>query len=120
MEQEILQLENRWVAALLAGDAETLAAMYADDIVYIHTNAAVDSKASYLAHIRSGNLTYQSLNRDDITVRLFGTTALVACHWQARSISNGIHYEINARYLHVYAKHGDEWRMVAHQSTRLP
>lgn len=120
MEQDILNLEQQWVTALLQGDADTLEKMYADGIVYTHTNADMDTKASYLAKIRSGDLTYQSLDRTDITVQIFGTTAIAACRWMAKSVAGGIHYQIDARYTHVYARINDEWKMVAHQSTRIP
>lgn len=120
MEQEILDLEQQWVSALLKGEADTLEQMYADGIVYTHTNADLDTKASYLAKIRSGDLTYQSLDRTDIAVRIFGATAIATCRWIAKSVAGGIHYQIDARYIHVYARLNDQWQMVAHQSTRIP
>lgn len=119
MEQAILDLEQQWVTALLTGDAETLERMYAEGIVYTHTNAAMDTKASYLAKIRSGDLTYQSLERTDIAVQIFGATALATCRWVAQSVAGGIQYQIDARYLHVYAQLDGAWKLVAHQSTRL-
>jgi ketosteroid isomerase-like protein len=119
MEQEILDLEQQWVTALLNGDADILERLYADGIVYTHTNATTDTKASYVAKLRSGNLTYQSLERAEIAVRIFGATALATCRWMAKSVAGGINYQIDARYIHVYAQLDGEWKMVAHQSTRI-
>ncbi len=119
MEQEILDLEQQWVTALLNGDVNSLESLYADGIVYTHTNATTDTKASYLAKMRSGDLTYQSLDRTEIAVKLFNATALATCRWVAQSIAGGVHYQIDARYLHVYAQCDGAWKLVAHQSTRI-
>ena len=119
MEQAILDLEQQWVTALLTGDADCLEGLYADGIVYTHTNATTDTKASYLAKLRSGDLTYQALDRTDIAVNIFGATALATCRWVAKSVAGGINYQIDARYIHVYAQLDGSWQMVAHQSTRI-
>ena len=122
MEQEILDLEQAWVTALLTSDADFLAQLYAEDIVYTHTNATMDTKASYLAKIRDRDLVYHTLERADIDVRLFGDTALAACRWMQTSTSGGVAFEVNARYLHVYVRAQNEagrWQLVAHQSTKI-
>ena len=119
MEQEIIDLELGWVKALLTGDADFLARLYDDKIVYTHTNAVMDTKASYLAKIRSRDLVYHTLERHDIDVRVFGETALATCRWVQTSTSGGVAFEVNARYLHVYARVAAGWQMVAHQSTKI-
>ena len=119
MEQEILQLEEQWVTALLNSDADFLAKLYAEDIVYTHTNAAMDTKASYLKKIRKRELVYHTLERHDIDVRLFGDTALATCRWVQTSTSGGVAFAVDARYLHVYAHVAGRWQLVAHQSTKL-
>ncbi|NOT63637.1 MAG: nuclear transport factor 2 family protein [Acidobacteria bacterium] len=119
MKNEILELEQRWVSALLQGDADTLDQMYDEAIVYTHTNATMDTKASYLAKIRNRDLVYHTLERSEIDVRIFGATALAACRWVQTSTSGGVFFEVNARYLHVYAYVDGRWLMVAHQSTKI-
>ena len=96
-----------------------MAWLYADDIVYVHTNAAMDTKASYLKKIRKRELVYHTLERHDIDVRVFGATALATCRWVQTSTSGGVAFAVDARYLHVYARVGEQWQMVAHQSTKI-
>ncbi len=119
MEQEILALETQWVTALLNSDADTLEKMYADGIIYIHTNAATDTKATYVEKIRSRELTYATLDREEIQVHIFGSTAIATCRWMALSVSGGKTFHINARYSHVYAQIDGQWLMVEHQSTPI-
>ena len=119
MEKEILELEKQWVAALLESDADFLAGLYADGIVYTHTNAAMDTKASYVAKIRNRDLVYHTLERHDIDVRIIGGTALATCRWVQTSTSGGVAFAVDARYLHVYVRVTDQWQLVAHQSTKI-
>ena len=122
MQTEILDLELGWAKALLTGDADFLARLYDDQIVYIHTNATMDTKASYLKKIRKRDLVYHTLERSEIDVRIMGDTALATCRWVQTSTSGGVAFEVNARYLHVYARANGEdgqWQLVAHQSTKI-
>jgi ketosteroid isomerase-like protein len=117
MEKTILDLEQQWQEALLASNVEALDRIYADTLVYTHSNASVDTKATYLDSIRSGRARYLSLVRDEIRVQLYGETAIVTCHWKVESIGNGKRNQTNARYIHVYVRQQGTWRMAAHQST---
>ena len=117
MEKTILNLEQQWQEALLASDVEALDRIYAETLVYTHSNASVDTKATYLDSIRSGRTRYLSLERDDIQVQILGETAIVTCHWKVQSIGNGKRNQTDARYIHVYVRQQGTWRMAAHQST---
>lgn len=118
-EQAILRLEQQWQEALLASDTAALDRLYAESIVYTHSNGSVDDKAAYIGNIKSGATKYQSLVRDDIKVQVFGNSAIVTCHWKVQTMSRGNLINTDARYLHVYVKQQGVWRMVAHQSTRI-
>jgi len=119
-EQEILNLEQQWQDALLKSDVAALEKIYAEGLIYTHSSAATDTKASYIAKIKSGASKYQTLKRDDIKVNIFGDTAIVTTHWLVTSIGDGKTHNTNARYIHVYVKQKGQkgkWQMVAHQST---
>ena len=117
IEQEILKLEQQWEDALLKADAATLEKLYHDKLIYTHSNASVDDKASYNAKIKSGASKYVSIKRDDIKVTVIGDTAIVTCHWLVQSLSGTTKNNTDARYVHVYVKEKGGWKMAAHQST---
>jgi len=48
----IKELENRRFRAMCERDAETLEELLADGLIYTHSSATVDTKASYIAGIR--------------------------------------------------------------------
>ena len=114
-EQELLKLEQQWVDALVKADTAALEKLYGDGLIYTHSSGAVDTKASYIEGIKTGKSKYESLDRDDVKVKLYGTTAIVTAHSVIKVNKN----TINARYIHVYVREKGVWKMVAHQSTRL-
>jgi ketosteroid isomerase-like protein len=119
VEQAVLKLEQQWEEALLKSDVAALEKIYDDSLIYTHSNGSVDNKSVYVGNIKSGVTKYQSMKRDDIKVSVYGNTALVTCHWEAHVLARGNKIDTNARYLHVYVKQKDGWKMVAHQATRI-
>lgn len=119
VEQDILKLEQDWQDALLKSDVAALDKIYSDGLVYTHSSAFTEGKATYIAKIKSGASKYQSLKRDEIKVSVFGDTAIVNCHWLVSSVGDGKTHNTNARYIHVYVKQKGKWQMVAHQSTPI-
>ena len=119
VEQAVLKLEQQWEDALLKSDVAALEKIYDDSLIYTHSSGAVDNKSAYVGNIKSGATKYESMKRDDINVGVYGNTALVTCHWEVHVLNRGNKIDTNARYLHVYVKQKDGWKMVAHQATRI-
>jgi ketosteroid isomerase-like protein len=119
VEQVILKLEQQWEDALVKSDFAALERLYDDTMVYTHSSGSVDNKSAYINAIKSGATKYQSMKRDDIKVSVYGDAAVVTCHWDVRVLAGGNKIETNARYIHVYIKQKDGWKMVAHQATRI-
>ncbi|MGH9752311.1 MAG: nuclear transport factor 2 family protein [Blastocatellia bacterium] len=119
VEQAVLKVEQQWEDALVNSDVAALERIYDDSLIYTHSNGSVDNKSAYVGNIKSGVTKYQSMKRDDIKVSVYGNTALVACHWEVHVLARGNKIDTNARYLHVYVKQKDGWKMVAHQATRI-
>lgn len=68
---EIEQLERRRFAAQVAKDLPTLETIFADDLVYTHSNGHQDDKASYLTSIASGQSRYDHVDIESLTVRAY-------------------------------------------------
>ena len=58
-EKEILALEDARLAAQVANDTRALEGMLHDAMVYTHSSAVVDTKASFLEALRSGKTRYK-------------------------------------------------------------
>ncbi len=113
---EIIELENKRVEAMINGDVQALENILADDLIYTHTTARIDTKSSFIEAISSGRSNYRSIERKDVNVRQFGDSAVVTGHAKFHVGDN----KFEARFIDVYAKRNGAWQMVAWQSTRLP
>ena len=120
IEQQILQLEQQRMHAMMDADAETLNRVLADDLTYVHTTAALDSKESFIGALSSGALNYESIASTDAQVRVYGDTAVVTGNGDVRVTSNGRRNRFSIRYTDVYAQRDGRWQMVAWQATRMP
>lgn len=117
---EIHALEDRRCQAMIDKDMKALESIYADELVYTHSNASVDDKASYLAGIKSGKFDYKSIKRPEESIRVVGDTAIVAGRAEISVRADGTDRQLNSRYLIVWVKRGGGWQAVAWQSTPVP
>jgi ketosteroid isomerase-like protein len=120
IEQEILALEDKRCAAMTGRDAEALAALLHDELVYTHSSAVVDDKASYVEAIRSGKTRYHSIKRSEERVRAYGDTAFVTGRAEIEVDVNGQHKSLRLRYLDAWTRTPRGWKFVAWQSTGIP
>ena len=120
VEQAVLKLETEWVDALVKADAAALEKLYSEHLTYTHSSGSTDTKTEYITNLKAGKTKYESLVREDVKVRVFGNTALHTSKTNIKLISNGQPSAFAVKMLHVWVKEGSNWRMVAHQTTRLP
>ena len=119
-EKEILALEEKRFAAMLSGDVGLLDALLHQDLVYTHSSAVVDSKASYLEAIRTGKTRYESQKRFEERVRMCGDCALVTGRAEMQAEVNGVRKTLRLRYLDVWTKTPQGWKFIAWHSTAIP
>jgi ketosteroid isomerase-like protein len=120
VENEITQLEARRFHAMTQSDLAALDTLLADDLTYVHTSAKLDTKASFLESLRSGELKYESIDSEDVKVRVVGDAAVVTGRGKMKIELKDRELNFQIRFTDVYAKRGGRWQMVAWQSTRIP
>jgi len=116
---QVLDVLGRRIAAMLKNDFSELDALLDDALVYTHSSGRVETKAEFLAALRSGQLKYVGADLDDLRVRIYGTTALVTGHARMTVESGGRQRVLEIRFLDVYFRRNGRWRQLAWQSTRL-
>ena len=116
----IKALDGDRMRAMVAGDLETLGRILSDDMTYVHTSAAVDTKSSIMESIGNGNLNYKKMAARDVRVRDFGDTAVLRGQADVEVTSGGNDLTFSLEFTEVYANGDEGWQMVAWQSTRLP
>jgi ketosteroid isomerase-like protein len=112
--------EKSWAAATVAGDAAALGRLLADDLTYTHSSGTTDTKAQYIGNL-TGKLKYHKIEHESMDVRIYGTTAvLTATARVSTSRDGGAPSPAHLRFIHVWLRQGNDWKLVAHQSLRLP
>jgi len=120
LKQTIRQLEDRRFRAMVEADAAALEELLADSMIYTHSSATTDGKASYIAGVRSKKWQYRKIERPVEEIQVYGDTAVVAGQVRIDILVDGKPKIMNSRYTDVWVKGAKGWQMVAWQSTPIP
>ena len=107
-------------AALTAGDAETMSEILTEDFQYIDGSGRSMNKASYLEnYVLSDHFEWISQAFEEISIRDYGDTAVVACIVHDKARFGGIDFDARLRATFIYVRQNDTWRCAFGQSTRI-
>ena len=118
--QTVIELDRRRMQAMAQKDVATLNALIADDLVYTHSSARLDSKQSLIGAMRSGATVYTAVEPSDVKAQDCGDTVVLTGVARIGVNSGGRAMNFGVRFTDVWANRGGSWQMVAWQSTRLP
>jgi ketosteroid isomerase-like protein len=116
----IHDLETRRFKAMCDADAAALGELLAEGLVYTHSNAATDGKASYIAGVTSGKWKYRKIERPVEDIQVHGDSAIVTGQVRIEAVIEGQARTLNSRYIDVWTKGAKGWQMSAWQSTPIP
>jgi ketosteroid isomerase-like protein len=116
---EALKAEDSRYTAQTASDFDALERLYGDDLVYVHSSAIVDTKASYIDRQRSG-LHYRVMKPSDVKVRVFGCLAVITGRGDYEVTQDGKDSSPHLLFTAVWAKRGPNVQFVSWESTPIP
>jgi ketosteroid isomerase-like protein len=116
---KIIDLDRQRMAAMAAKDLPALDRLLADDLIYTHSNARVDTKASLIGAMESGATVYTAVEPSDVVALDLGDAVVLTGIAAISTLSAGKPNSFRVRFTDVYGNKGGDWRMVAWQSTRL-
>jgi ketosteroid isomerase-like protein len=117
--QMIIELDKKRMTAMAQKDIATLNALLADDLVYTHSSARLDTKQSLIGAMQSGATVYNSVVPSDVKAQDCGDTVILTGVARIGVNSGGNAMNFAVRFTDVYANKGGKWQMVTWQSTRL-
>ena len=117
--QMIIDLDRKRMTAMAQKDVATLNEIIADDLVYTHSSARLDSKASLIGNMESGSTVYTAVVPSDVKAQDLGDTVVLTGSCRISVNSGGRPNSFGVRFTDVYANRGGRWQMVTWQSTRL-
>src|SRR5512147_1652840 len=117
---EALASEDARYAAQMSDDFGALQKLLGDDLVYIHSSAVVDSKASYLESMKSGAVKYRIMRRSDVTVRTYGCVAIISGLGNFDVTVKGQDIAVEIRFHSIWAKRDHGLQFISWEATRTP
>ena len=118
--QMIIDLDKKRMTAMAQKDVAALNTLLADDLVYTHSSARLDTKRSLIDAMVSGATVYTGVEPSDVKAQDLGDTVVLTGIAQIKVVSNGTPNAFGVRFTDVYARRDGRWQMVTWQSTRLP
>jgi ketosteroid isomerase-like protein len=116
----IIELDRKRMNAMAQKDIKTLNEVIADDLVYTHSSARLDTKQSLIGNMEGGSTVYTSVVPSDVKAQDLGDTVVLTGSCQISVNAGGRPNSFGVRFTDVYAKRGGKWQMVTWQSTRTP
>src|SRR5262245_10270403 len=112
-EDEIMKLEYQWVQSRAIKDTTVSKELLADDYLGAIPTGQAMNKQQFIDAVTAGTLFAGKAEMTDRKVRIYGETA-VSTGFHTGAVGGG-----KVRYIRVYVKRNNKWRLVAAQGTRV-
>ena len=118
--EEVLRTHvDTFQAALKASDLGTLSSLYSDDYMLVRPDGSVLSRDEVLGDLRTGGLTFESIDLTQAQVRVHGEAAVLTGESRSVSSRHGKRSSARIRLVAVYVLTGGRIRLVHFQSVAL-
>lgn len=113
---------DQLVVAMIKADAGALDAVVSDALDYGHSSGVFQDKAGFIQEVVSKNpLVYQSIDRENETVTVSGSTAVMRSMLTIRGLNPaGENVVIRLGTMMVWKKEKKQWKLYARQGFRIP
>jgi ketosteroid isomerase-like protein len=116
----VIALDAQRMTAMSQGDIGTLNALIADELVYTHSSARLDTKKSLIENMQTGKTAYTAVVPSDVKAQDCGDTVVLTGVARISVNSGGNAMNFGVRFTDVWVNKGGNWQMVVWQSTKLP
>ena len=86
-EAELNRLEDLRYEAMKNADADSMAKLFADDMVYQTLQGATYDKPGYIALFKSGDVKINSFKRENSRIKFYGDTATVMANANLEAVA---------------------------------
>ena len=119
MEEDLLKLEKEFAQAIVANDPEAIGRFVTDDWIIINADGGIIDSERFLGVIKSGALTHEMMESDDIRVRVYGDGAVVTALTRTKGKFMDQEFSTHERATDVFVRLDGQWRCVLSQLTRF-
>jgi len=118
-QRTVPESETMRFQAQVSRDTVALADLLSDDLVYIHSNALIETKADFIRSVSGGGIRYMAMQAEgEPVIRQWGRTAISNGIVVVSGIYQGAKFDIRLHYTAVYRKEKSIWKLCSWQSTK--
>jgi uncharacterized protein (TIGR02246 family) len=117
---DIQKLEQERFRAYVNSDVAALDKIFADDLVYFHSNGLSDPKSAVLQSFASGELKISRFDGEEVQVRQIGDVMVATGLVHVDLVNKGNAAKFDIRYTVIYVNQGGQWRLIHAQNARVP
>ena len=114
-EQTLRQMNDEWVKALVRKDGATLDRIMADDFFFAYPMEG-DDKEQFIDDVVSGDVRVELLTRENVGVRIWGSTAILTGKDSAKWYYKGRDFSGHYKIINVYSFRDHQWQLVSVQA----
>ncbi|MFI5355798.1 MAG: nuclear transport factor 2 family protein [Opitutales bacterium] len=119
-EAEVRAADAARVMATIAGNVDRLAPLLSDQLSYGHGDGRVQTKAEFLAAVRTNQMHYEVYDYEELHVRPVGDDVVTLTGRARLRVRAGAQLvAFRLRFLAVWHREAGAWRLFAYQSTPL-
>lgn len=118
-ENQIRNLLSELAVAHVTQDVEILERIFADSLVYFNCQGKALNKAACLAEVASDELMYEEWDSEEVSIRVFGDTAITTSIERVRGQYNDEEIKGQCRLSLVFVKQRGRWQIVLGQETEI-
>jgi ketosteroid isomerase-like protein len=119
-EQQVTKHENDWAKATITKDYKVLNQAMADDYTSSgDPDGSVQTKAQFIASLKSGETVMKSYKYSDLKVRVYGDAAVVTGLQTFDMTFKGKDAGGTFRFTDTWVKRGDSWQCVVEHASKV-
>jgi ketosteroid isomerase-like protein len=120
MEEELLELEEAFAQAIVSKYLEGIGRLVTGDWIIIDPNGEIVDRTRFFEVIKSGALTHEMMESEDLRVRVYGDSAVVTAITRTKGTFMGEEFSTQERATDVFVKRDGRWQCVLTHLTRFP
>jgi uncharacterized protein (TIGR02246 family) len=116
--ETVKQIEHDWVDAAIAGNADKVSEILADDWIGVGYDGTRETKKKHLADMKTGTAKLASFEFGPMDVKVLGSVAVVqGSNTEKSTTSDGKESSGKFAWMDVFVKRDGKWVIVRSQST---
>ena len=118
-EAAVLKAAKGLEEAILRNNAYEIGSFLDEDWIVVDPDGGIIEKTRFLNVIKSGTLSHQAMNSEDIRVRVYGNTAVMTALTSSKAKYMNNEFSTRERTTDVFVKRDGKWRCVITHLTTL-